>query len=470
LLGVLGWKLNFVGFEALVKSLRAWEMDPSQPFGAILKQHGQLTPERLDLVEQAAWQHLHAHDYDPRRSLALAVARGVPPDLVRRLGDFTTQLLTGLTPADDEVPTTQSAVDTQVGRSQPPGPVIAEERYRLIQPLARGGIGRIYLAEDTALRRTVALKEMHANFANDPVSRERFQLEAELTGGLQHPGVVQIHDFGVMNDGRPFYTMPYIHGETLQHAIERFHSPTDPHDVHARNLAFRELLSRFVSVCNTVAYAHSRGVIHRDLKPGNVMLGKFGETLVLDWGLARATGTPLLGPSEDPPLRPSTGELLDALLKGQTVGSPGYISPEQARGSNAVIGPASDVYSLGVTLYELLTGQLPYSGEVPRVLERAARGEYHPPRVVNPKVPAALEAVCRKAMALKPEDRYPSSLALAQDITVWLADEPVSVYRERWAIRTVRWLRRHRLLTAAALAVLLIFAAWVVFEGFLWPR
>jgi serine/threonine-protein kinase len=218
---------------------------------------------------------------------------------------------------------------------------------------------------------------------------------------------------------------------------------------------FRQLLQRYVQVCNTIAYAHSRGIVHRDLKPHNVMLGRFGETLVVDWGLAKEVAGN--GAEETPSSLPAVGSGPPAATEtGALVGTPRYMAPEQAAGDHAAVGPASDVYGLGAVLYALLTGQDPYAGyDLYSVPERVRRGELAPPRRLNPAVPPALEAVCLKAMAWWPGDRYPSALDLAADVERWLADEPVSVHREPRLDRLRRWGRRHRPLVAASVALLL---------------
>jgi serine/threonine protein kinase len=321
------------------------------------------------------------------------------------------------------------------------------------------------VAEDQALHRRVALKEIRAEHAMNSVSRERFLAEAEVTGKLEHPGIVPVHGLGVHPDGRPFYAMRFIKGEDLTTAIRRFH-------VVAANFAgreFRWLLHRFIDVCNTIAYAHSRGVVHRDLKPSNVMLGPFGETLVMDWGVAKVAGggdgshtvgarTEAWARGDEPIAPPQSGSG-SVTLTGETPGTPAYMSPEQAEGKLGAIGPASDVYSLGATLYVLLTNRRPFEGEPADVIRAVQRGQFTPPRVINPRLPKALEAVCQRAMALEPKDRYQSALALGEDIERWLADERVSAWHEPATVRFRRWVRHHHSLVtgwAAAFTVALI--------------
>jgi tetratricopeptide (TPR) repeat protein len=225
-------------------------------------------------------------------------------------------------------------------------------------------------------------------------------------------------------------------------------------------------LGRFLDVCNAVAYAHSRGVLHRDLKPGNVMLGQFGETLVVDWGLAKVVGRSEPGGGEATLI--ASGSSIVETMAGSAVGTPAYMSPEQAEGKLDALGPRSDIYSLGAILYCLLTGQPPVQDDdAAVVLEKVRRGDITAPRALRPDVPPALEAICLKALALRPADRYPAVLALADDVTRWLADEPVSAYGEPWPVRAGRWARKHKPLvsgTAAALLVGLIAAA----AGVMW--
>jgi eukaryotic-like serine/threonine-protein kinase len=343
-------------------------------------------------------------------------------------------------------------------------------RYQVLWPHAKGGLGEVYLAEDSELHRRVALKEIQPKHAQDRASRERFVAEAEITGNLEHPGVVPVYGLGTHHDGRPFYTMRFIKGENLTTAIRRFH--TGPR-LNFTGLEFRWLLRKLVDVCNTVAYAHSRGVLHRDLKPGNIMIGPFGETLVMDWGLAK-----LLGQSDgDVECDFSTATVADeqvfrtespsgsATITGQAVGTPAYMSPEQAAGELDALGPASDVYSLGATLYVMLTDRRPFDGDVKEVLQNVRAGRFEPPRQVKPHVPKALDAICRRAMALEPTARYGSAVAMAGDIELWLADEPVSAWREPGPDRARRWVRRHRPLMAggaAAVGVAVVALAFAV--------
>jgi tetratricopeptide (TPR) repeat protein/tRNA A-37 threonylcarbamoyl transferase component Bud32 len=325
-------------------------------------------------------------------------------------------------------------------------------RYRVLRPHARGGLGAVFVALDAELNREVALKQLLDHRADDPASRARFLREARITGGLEHPGIVPIYGLGSYDDGRPFYAMRFVRGDSLKEAIDRFHTDEGlKSDPGRRSLEWRQLLRRFLDVCNATDYAHSRGVLHRDIKPDNVIVGRHGETLVIDWGLAKPVGRhDRESDPGDRTLGPSSSGA--ATLPGSVLGTPAYMSPEQAAGDFDRLGPRSDVYSLGATLYCLLTGRPPFEGDdVDEVLRAVQAGDFPRPRTPDP----ALEAVCCKAMARAPEDRYTTPKALADDVERWLADEPVTAWREPWLRRARRWARRHRTAVTAATVALL---------------
>jgi tetratricopeptide (TPR) repeat protein/tRNA A-37 threonylcarbamoyl transferase component Bud32 len=342
----------------------------------------------------------------------------------------------------------------QAGPEPRPVWTAAASRYQPLRFHARGGLGEVFVARDEELGREVALKRIRTERAEDPENRRRFLREAEITGRLEHPGIVPVHGLLREADGRLAYAMRLIAGQTLQEAIGRFHeADRSGRAAGQRRLAFRQLLSGFVAVCNTVAYAHSRGVVHRDIKPSNILLGAYGETFLVDWGLAKrqAPEEPTAGGDE------AVADAADGTgsRMGCPMGTPAYMSPEQAAGRWDVLGPAGDIYSLGATLYALLTGQAPYpDGSVGEILAGVQRGACPPPRAVKRDTPRALDAVCHKAMALSPEERYATALALAAEVEHWLADEPLSAYRERWPARLARWGRRHKAWVASAAALL----------------
>ncbi len=341
------------------------------------------------------------------------------------------------------------------------GEASTRSRYRVLRLHARGGLGEILAARDEDLHREVALKRLQPRLAGAPESRGRFLREAEITSQLEHPGVVPVYGLGQAADGSPVYAMRFVRGETFQEAVDRFHAAPPSSGKGRgrkgadadRRLAFRRLVGRFVSVCNTVAYAHARGFLHRDLKPGNILLGEYGETLVVDWGLAKPIAAPEGGRAAggDPTVT-SAGDWTQA---GEVIGTPAYMSPEQAEGRWDAVGPASDVYSLGATLYVLVTGKPPFGpGLVGEVLEKVRRGDFVRPRQARKDICPNLEAMCLKAMALRPERRYPTALALAADLERWLAGEPVGARREPLLARVRRWTGRHATLTATAGVVL----------------
>jgi serine/threonine-protein kinase len=453
LFGILALQMDFISRDALVSAMNAWVLSKEKPLGEILLGQGALRPDAYALLEGLVAKHLELHGHDAERSLAALSSLGSVREQLRQVAD--PEVEASLAHVSRERPEEDPHATRPLSAGEPTS---AGLRFRILRPHARGGLGEVFVARDEELRREVALKEIRGNRADDPESRARFLLEAEVTGGLEHPGIVPVYGLGTYADGRPYYAMRFIKGDTLHDAIKRFHNPSAKSaGAGERSVQLRKLLGRFLDVCNAMEYAHSRGVLHRDLKPGNIMLGKYGETLVVDWGLAKPQGVAdATGGSPEGALRPGSASAVTPTLAGGAVGTPEYMSPEQAEGRSELLGPASDVYGLGATLYCLLTGHAPCRGEdTGSVLRQVQRGEFPRPRAVDPGIPAVLEAVCLKAMALKPEDRYASPRALADDVEDFLADEPVTAYRDPLALRLARWGRRHRTLVTAGAALLL---------------
>jgi serine/threonine-protein kinase len=461
LFGILALQMDFIGREALIKAMHAWVLAKHKTLGQILVEHHALSPERHTLLDALVGEHLKQHNDDPQRSLASVSSLGSVRRELEQVADPDLQASLGHIPSTQPPTDPQATVDHSAGT-----PTSSGLRFRVLRPHARGGLGEVFVAHDEELHREVALKQIQIPHADDPHSRARFLLEAEITGGLEHPGIVPVYGLGTYADGRPFYAMRFIKGNTFQDAINQFHLADVPsRDPGERALALRQLLGRFVDVCNAVSYAHARGVLHRDLKPGNAILGRYGETLVVDWGLAKPLGRPTSGEGEgtEGPLQPALASGSAPTQMGSAIGTIPFMSPEQAAGRLDELGPASDVYSLGATLYCLLTGKAAFEGkDRGLLLQRVQQGEFPRPRQVKREAPAALEAICLKAMALRPQDRYGSAQALADDVEHWLADEPVTAYREPWPARLGRWARRHRPLVASAAAHLLTAVAALV--------
>ena len=452
LFGLIALQVGLIDQAQLVAAFQAWARDKSRSLADHLADRGVLDADARAAVEAMAALHVRKHGGDAERSLAAIPAGRSTRERLAALGD---PELTGnvarLGPAETDGALPDQIATMSLGTATSDG-----QRFRVLRPHARGGLGAVFVALDSELHREVALKQILDSYADDPTSRARFLLEAEITGGLEHPGIVPVYGLGTHEGGRPYYAMRFIRGDSLKEAIERFHRDEGPRDAGRRSLELRKLLRRFLDVCNAIDYAHSRGVLHRDIKPANVIVGKHGETLVVDWGLAKAVGMDDLDPaSGERPLTPSSASGSAETLPGSALGTPAYMSPEQARGDLDALGPHSDVYSLGATLYCLLTGKAPFEGEADEVLRRVRAGDFPAPRRLDPTVDQALEAVCLKAMATDPRNRYASCRALADDVERWTADEPVAAWREPWSRALVRWLTRHRTGVTAAGAALL---------------
>ncbi|CAN5738177.1 hypothetical protein BH23PLA1_BH23PLA1_15250 [soil metagenome] len=466
LYGILALQMDFISKDALIEAMSVWALEKNRGLDQILLERGQIARDSHALIEPLVRKHIRMHGDDASRSLAsLAQADPLRRDLRELAGTRAIESLKRLSVAYEEGADPFETRPATVGVRTATG-----MRFRILRPHAKGGLGAIFVAMDEELDRQVALKEIQGRHADDPDSRARFLLEAEVTGKLEHPGIIPVYGLGTYPDGRPYYAMRLIRGESLEEAIER-HYRLDP-SRRSTGLSGRcpprDLLERFLDVCDAIEYAHSRGVIHRDLKPANVMLGPYGETLVVDWGLAKTLGESAGSiDSQEGPVKTSS-HLIPDEPAGTPIGTPHYMSPEQAVGEQDRLGPACDIYGLGATLYTLLTGRTPMQGaNRTEIFRRVERGNFPTPRSVRPDVPRGLEAVCLKAMENKPSDRYGSPLELAEDLRRWLADEPVSVLRESNVARLGRWARRHRAWALAGVATLvvllvtsMIFAAW----------
>ncbi len=302
-------------------------------------------------------------------------------------------------------------------------PDLSGSRYRLVDKLGQGGMGGVFRVEDTALDRQVALKVISVSDPEGTWSA-RLSQEARIIAKLEHPGIVPVHDAGVLPGGRPYYTMKLVQGKRL--------------DEHIANLeGLSDRLRILLRICDAVAFAHAHGVLHRDLKPGNIMVGPFGEVLVMDWGLSKLlTATSGEAAPQNPPVQDSPqNSTKDATAHGTVLGTPGYMSPEQTRGEP--LDPRTDVYSLGAIL------------------------QFLPP--THSPVPRALTAIRKQAMAEERSERYSSVQDLATDVAHYLDGLPVSAYPEGPLARAWRWIVRNRVWILLLLAYILTRALLIIF-------
>lgn len=452
LLCVLVRQQQLLTDEQLEAALEKWFNGPAQPLLELLAEEAKLTEGQIAHLQSAlhrkAGETVVGVDDSRLRTLPTGVQR-LLTSAGGRSGMATRRPFDTL-PHD---PTRSAAARAQVAGATP------GDRFEILQIHAQGGLGVVFLARDREIDRNVALKQIKSKWADDEDARARFLLEARVTGRLEHPNVAPVYALGSDETGRPYYAMRFIRGESLLEVIDRFHHGRNAETSPAKRMPeLRKLLQRFLDVCNAVDYAHSKGVIHRDIKPANIMLGKFGETLVVDWGLAK-----LIGSDEDvalttrmaPSLAGNVG--LNETQLGTAIGTPAYMSPEQASGRIADLGPPTDVYSLGATLYHLLTGYLPREtdDDPGETIAKAQRTPVKPPRQRATWLPRPLDSICMKALATTPQNRYISARALGDDVQRWLADEPVAAHREGWSEMAFRWTRNHRTLAASLAAAYL---------------
>ena len=356
------------------------------------------------------------------------------------------------------------------------------ERFQDQGEIARGGMGAIHKVRDEDLRRTLAMKLMlshggpadPARPAQTDASLGRFLEEAQITSQLDHPGIVPVHEIGVDDQARVYFTMKLVKGDDLRTAFDRVRDPADSSWNTTR------ALSTLLRVCEAMAYAHAKGVIHRDLKPANVMVGAYGETCVMDWGIARIMGCE---DHKDLRLQPAPASTLvkserrdaahatpDSPLvttDGDVVGTPAFMSPEQACGRIEEMGPHSDVYAVGAMLYQLLTGQMPYVKPRDRVspytlLARVQQGPPQPIHQLNQDVPAELIAICDKAMARAIPDRYSDMTELANDLRAYLENRVVAAYESGALAELKKWIARNKGIATTAGASVILLAALTV--------
>jgi PAS domain S-box-containing protein len=408
LFGVVALQAELIDAQQFAEVCALWTACKNTPLADLLIERGWILPDDRLHVDYLLARKLRTHAGDARASLAAV------PDHVKRslaaLDDADIQRsLAGAPP-----PATAHLVATI---DHVPGP---HERYARLRLHATGGIGRVWLAHDADLGRDVALKELRAERAADAAMGARFLQEAQITGQLEHPGIIPVYELNRGHgDQQPFYTMRFVKGRTLSEAAAAYHERRLAGRADALDLP--ALLNAFVTVCNTVAYAHSRGVIHRDLKGQNVILGDFGEVVVLDWGLAKLVGRPEGEPQAfslviDDAAADGSGHT----VQGQALGTPAYMSPEQAAGRLDLIDRRTDVYGLGAILYEILTGRPPFSGaNTDEVLRRVREEQPLPPHELWPDVPPALEAVCLRELAKDPAARSAAAADLALEVQGW---------------------------------------------------
>lgn len=420
LFGVIALQSDLIDMRQFVDACTLWASRKAAPLADILVELGYLEGEDRQHVEYLLARKLKKNHDDVRATLA-----GTRHDVKEALADVRDDDIRRSIMAPARSPSNALPTTTIVGR-------IDQDRIRRKTLHSKGGIGNVWLAYDSIIDREVALKELRAD-RSDAASRQRFFREARLTGRLEHPGIVPVYDFSEGKDGvHCYYTMRFLRGRSLNKVIKEYHAQRKASPAASHTGELLQLLNIFVSICNTIAYAHSRRILHRDLKAENVVIGGFGEVVVLDWGLAKEIGEPEPGlaatiavsAADDLPKRhDEPADEHTRTMQGDRLGTPAYMAPEQAAGRNDLVDERTDVYGLAAMLYEILAGVPPFDGKgVADVLRRVVEGDPPPPRTHDPDVPPELEAICLRGLAKDREQRQQSAGELADAVHSWIAD------------------------------------------------
>jgi len=501
LFGTLAVQYRLVTPRQLQPVAQRWAENPSRDLADYLADSDLISAKDAEFVSNAVERALSSHDgnsdaaiaacggadsvfaFDPGASSGSDLSSGIDIDALLNPDGAddpsNTPTLPGHSPRlkSEKSDRPAKSATTPAPRSayvelpgdKPQAVIEAEDRYSFIKEYARGGMGRVLLVHDTHIGRDIALKELlpertgskaaGATPQTNPILA-RFVQEARITGQLEHPAIVPVYELGYRADGTLYYTMKLVRGKTLATALRECAGLRDR----------LGLLTHFVNLCQAIAYAHSRKVIHRDLKPGNVMVGEFGETVVIDWGLAKIRGR-----QDD--ARDAMSETLQVFRtseehdaaktqEGLAMGTPAYMAPEQARGELDSVGERSDVYALGAVLYELLTGRPPFAGKSSReIIEQVLTQDPLPVESIESDAAPELAAICHRAMQREPADRYATAKELAEEVSRFLSGALVATYDYSAKEQVQRFVKRNRaILVTATAGLLFVFAIGIVYN------
>jgi len=339
-----------------------------------------------------------------------------------------------------------------------------DTKYIVDKVIGEGGMGAVLGTVDQDIRRKVAMKVMLPGDSTNTRKLKRFLEEAQITGQLEHPNIVPVHEIGIDEDAKIYFTMKLVQGEDLKVILSKC---AEGDETYLKKFSLGNLIQIFLKLCDGISYANSKGVLHRDLKPENIMVGNFGEVLVMDWGVAKILG------QKDPAFEGDASEPIDGLkhtrtMEGIVLGTPAYMSSEQASGYVSELDERSDVFSLGAILYQILTYEMPYTGDtVMAILRKAQNHELTSPDLRTPHrhIPPELNAICMKAMAYDKEDRYTNALELKHDLQLYLDGKSVSAKKDNVFVRTRKWVVRNKITAMGIAAAVICLTLGIIFTS-----